>query len=79
MRTQGDSPQDKSYTFQITFAELKTLCGIMRMKESVENTFLNDNNLVVDETSITIKSRKKLEDQIAYYRAKSGQIISVTK
>ncbi|MBV6494598.1 MAG: hypothetical protein LDLANPLL_02631 [Turneriella sp.] len=70
---------DQSYEFPITFDELRILCGILRIKEDTQARFLSDSNLIVGEKTITVKSRKKLEDQIAYYRAKSGQIISATK
>jgi hypothetical protein len=60
-------------------SELKTLCGILRLTESSERALHENHNLIFDDTSITIKSRKRLEDQIAYYRAKSGQIIAETK
>jgi CRP/FNR family transcriptional regulator, cyclic AMP receptor protein len=79
LRTKDNSAQDKSYKFFITLPELKILCGIMRLKDATEDAFRANDNLLVDDDSITIKSRKRLADQIAYYRAKSGQIIAETK
>ena len=79
LRTKNRSAEDKSYRFDITMTELKTLCGILRLTESTERALHENHNLIFDDTSITIKSRKRLEDQIAYYRAKSGQIIAETK
>ena len=79
LRTKDNSAQDKSYKFNITLQELKILCGIMRLKDSTEESFRANDNLIVGDDSITIKSRKRLADQIAYYRAKSGQIIAETK
>jgi len=79
LRMRDNSAQDKSYKFGITLSELKTLCGIMRLKDTTEASFRSNDNLIVAEDSITIKSRKRLADQIAYYRAKSGQIIAETK
>lgn len=79
MRTKDKSGQDRSYKLDITITELKTMCGILRMKDTTESAFSANTNFIVAPDSITIRSRKKLEDQIAYYRAKSGQIISETK
>jgi CRP/FNR family transcriptional regulator, cyclic AMP receptor protein len=78
LRTREKSIQDKEYKFNITLAELKTLCGIMRLKDTTELNFTGNTNFIISPESITIKSRKRLEDQIAYYRAKSGQIIADT-
>ncbi|MBX3724122.1 MAG: cyclic nucleotide-binding domain-containing protein [Turneriella sp.] len=79
MRMRDKSGQDRSYKFDITLTELKTMCGIVRLKDTTESSFITNTNFIVEPGSITIKSRKKLEDQIAYYRAKSGQIIAETK
>lgn len=79
LRTRDNSAQDKSYKFAITLGELKTLCGIMRLKDTTEAAFRANDNLIVEEDGITIRSRKRLADQIQYYRAKSGQIIAETK
>jgi len=79
LRTKNRSAEDQSYRFEITMSELKTLCGILRLSESTERALHENHNLIFDDTSITVKSRKRLEDQIAYYRAKSGQIIAETK
>ncbi len=79
LRTKDNSALDKSYKFNITLPELKILCGIMRLKDTSEEAFRANENLIVADDSITIKSRKRLADQIAYYRAKSGQIIAETK
>jgi len=79
LRTRNRSAEDQSYRFEITMSELKTLCGILRLSESTERALHENHNLILDDTSITVKSRKRLEDQIAYYRAKSGQIIAETK
>jgi CRP/FNR family transcriptional regulator, cyclic AMP receptor protein len=79
MRMKEKSAQDHAYKFDITLSELKIMCGIMRLKDTTESAFVTNTNFIIDESSITIKSRKKLEDQIAYYRAKSGQIIAETK
>lgn len=79
MRMKDKSGQDRPYKFDISLTELKTMCGIVRLKDTTESNFITNTNFIVEPGSITIKSRKKLEDQIAYYRAKSGQIISETK
>lgn len=79
LRTKNRSAEDRSYRFEITMSELKKLCGILRLTESTERALHQNHNLIFDDTGITIKSRKRLEDQIAYYRAKSGQIIAETK
>lgn len=79
MRMKDKSGQDRSYKFDISLTELKIMCGIVRLKDTTEHNFTTNTNFIVEPGSITIKSRKKLEDQIAYYRAKSGQIISETK
>ena len=79
LRTRDNSALDKSYKFGITLHELKILCGIVRLKDTTESAFRANDNLIVADDSITIKSRKRLADQIAYYRAKSGQIIAETK
>lgn len=79
LRMKDKTAQDRAYKFGITLGELKTLCGIMRLKDSTEAALRINTNFIIDDASITVKSRKKLEDQIAYYRAKSGQIISETK
>lgn len=73
------SVQDHAYKFDITLTELKIMCGIVRLKDTTESAFLGNTNFIIAPDSITVKSRKKLDDQIAYYRAKSGQIISETK
>ena len=79
LRTKDRTGQDRAYKFDITLSELKILCGIMRLKDTTEASLRTNTNFIIADDSITIKSRKKLEDQIAYYRAKSGQIISETK
>jgi CRP/FNR family transcriptional regulator, cyclic AMP receptor protein len=79
MRMKDKSGQDRSYKFDITLSELKTMCGIMRLKDSTESALSGNTNFIIAPDSITVKSRKKLEDQVAYYRAKSGQIIAETK
>ena len=79
MRLKDKSGQDRAYKFDISLTELKTMCGIVRLKDTTESGFITNTNFIVEPGSITVKSRKKLEDQIAYYRAKSGQIISETK
>lgn len=79
LRTKDKTGQDRAYKFDITLSELKILCGIMRLKDSTEASLRTNTNFIIADDSITVKSRKKLEDQIAYYRAKSGQIISETK
>ena len=79
MRLKDKSGQDRPYKFDITLSELKTMCGIVRLKDTTELNFSSNTNFIVQPDSITVKSRKKLEDQIAYYRAKSGQIIAETK
>lgn len=79
LRTKDKTGLDRAYKFDITLEELKILCGIMRLKDTTEASLRTNTNFIIAEDSITIKSRKKLEDQIAYYRAKSGQIIAETK
>lgn len=79
MRMKDKSGQDRSYKFDITLSELKTMCGIVRLKDSTESALAGNTNFIIAPDSITVKSRKKLEDQVAYYRAKSGQIIAETK
>lgn len=79
LRTKTRSAEDQSYRFEISMSELKTLCGILRLTENTERALRENHNLAIEDTSITVKSRKRLEDQIAYYRAKSGQIIAETE
>lgn len=79
IRMKEKSMQDKAYKFDITLSELKIMCGIVRLKDVTETAFAANNNFIIAPDSITIKSRKRLDDQIAYYRAKSGQIIAETK
>ncbi|MFO1470397.1 MAG: cyclic nucleotide-binding domain-containing protein [Turneriella sp.] len=79
LRTKDKTGLDRAYKFDITLEELKILCGIMRLKDTTEASLRTNTNFIIADDSITIKSRKKLEDQIAYYRAKSGQIIAETK
>lgn len=79
LRTRERGGQDHAYRFEITFEELKTLCGIVRLKDSTHANFLSSGNFILAPDSITIKSKKRLEDTIAFYRAKSGQIIVETK
>jgi CRP-like cAMP-binding protein len=79
IRMKEKSVQDHAYKFDITLTELKIMCGIVRLKDTTESAFLTNTNFIIAPDSITVKSRKKLDDQIAYYRAKSGQIISETK
>ncbi len=79
LRTKDKTGQDRAYKFDITLNELKILCGIMRLKDTTEANLRTNTNFIFTDDSITVKSRKKLEDQIAYYRAKSGQIIAETQ
>ena len=76
MRVRDKDLQDQSYRFELTVDDLKRMCGILRMKEATEQQFRTNPNLIITPHDITIKNRKRLEDQIAYYKAKSGQIIS---
>lgn len=79
LREKEKNPADRAYRFEITLAQLQSLCGILRLKEASEAELRANENLLIEETAITVKSRKRLADQISYYRAKTGQIVAETK
>ncbi len=79
LRTKEKDIADRSYRFEINYAQLKSLCGVLQLKGSSEAEFLSNDNLLFENNAITVRSRKKLADQISFYRAKTGQIIAETK
>ncbi len=79
LRTKEKDAGDRSYRFEITYAQLKSLCGVLQLKGQSESEFLSNENLRIEEGAITIRSRKKLADQISFYRARTGQVIAETK
>jgi CRP/FNR family transcriptional regulator, cyclic AMP receptor protein len=78
LRSREKSPQDRSYTFEMNVQQLKSLCGVLNLKEATEAEFRADENLIIGDNRITIRSRKRLADHISFYRAKTGQIIAET-
>ncbi len=79
LRTKDKDAGDRSYRFEINYSQLKSLCGVLQLKGSSESEFLSNDNLLFEYNAITVRSRKKLADQISFYRAKTGQIIAETK
>jgi hypothetical protein len=79
LRAKEKNPMDRSYRFDITIPQLMSLCGILQLKEASLAEFRANENLQVDDTAITVRSRKRLADQISFYRAKTGQIVAETK
>lgn len=79
LRTQDKEADDGSYHFEINYAQLKLLSGILQLKSSSEAEFLANENLLFEDNAIIVPSRKKLADQISVYRARTGQIIAETK
>lgn len=79
LRTKEKEIADRSYRFEINYAQLKSLCGVLQLKDSSASEFLSNENLLFEDDAITVRSRKKLADQISFYRAKTGQIIAETK
>ena len=79
LRTKEKEIADRSYRFEINYAQLKSLCGVLQLKDSSASEFLSNENLLFADDAITVRSRKKLADQISFYRAKTGQIIAETK
>jgi len=79
LRTKEKNAGDRSYRFEITYAQLKSLCGVLQLKGDSESQFLSNENLIFEEGAITVRSRKKLADQISFYRARTGQVIAETK
>lgn len=79
LRNKNSAGDEQSYHFVITMRELLTLCGILRLTEASETALKSNHNIVFSEDGITVKSRKRLEEQVAYYRASSGQIMSGKK
>lgn len=78
LRAREKDPADRAYRFDITLPQLKSLCGVLQLKEVSEAEFRANENLVIEENSITIKSRKRLADHVSFYRAKTGQIVAET-
>lgn len=78
LRTKEKDDGDRSYRFEITYQQLKSLCGVLQLKGESEAEFLSNENLVIEEGAIQIRSRKKLADQISFYRARTGQVIAET-
>jgi hypothetical protein len=79
LRTQDKEAEDHSYRFEINYAQLESLSGILQLKGSSEGEFLANENLLFEDDAITVPSRKTLADQISVYRARTGQIIAETK
>lgn len=79
LRTKDKDAGDRSYRFEIYLAQLKSLCGVLQLKRNSEAEFLPNENLFFEDDAITVRSRKKLADQISFYRARTGQIIAETK
>ena len=79
LRAKEKNPVDRSYRFEITVTQLMSLCGVLQLKDSSMAELRANDNLVIDDRSITIRSRKRLADQVSFYRAKTGQIIAETK
>lgn len=78
LRHKDKDAADRSYRFEVTYAELKLLCGVLQLKEASDTEFRNNENLIIEENAITIRSRKKLMDAISFYRARTGQIVAET-
>ena len=78
LRTKEKDDGDRPYRFDITYQQLKSLCGVLQLKGESEAEFLSNENLIIEEGAIQIRSRKKLADQISFYRARTGQVIAET-
>lgn len=79
LRAKETNPADRSYRFEITTGQLMSLCGILQLKEASMAEFRSNENLHIEDNAISVKSRKRLADQISFYRAKTGQIVAETK
>ncbi|MCB1318272.1 MAG: Crp/Fnr family transcriptional regulator, partial [Leptospiraceae bacterium] len=71
-------PVNQSYSekhhFQITFDELKTMCGIIRVKPETLKEFNNDSNIEITDTEIIVHNRKRLEEKLVFFKTRAGQI-----
>ncbi|MCB1147224.1 MAG: cyclic nucleotide-binding domain-containing protein [Leptospiraceae bacterium] len=59
-----------------TLDNLKTMCGLLKIKDESIKTFLVDNNIEIQKNQIIVRSRKRLEEKLIYFKTKSGQIAS---
>lgn len=78
LRAKEKDPADRSYRFEITLPQLQSLCGILHLKDASVAELRANENLIIEDNAITVKSRKRLADHISFFRAKTGQIVAET-
>ena len=64
------------YVISANFEDLKIMCGIVRIKEETIRPFLSDSNIDINQDTITIISRKRLEEKLVFFKTRAGQIAS---
>ena len=67
---------EQEYCFQLSLAELKKMCGLSKLNDSKIDVFLNDRNLKIASDTIIVHNRKRIEEKVAYYKTRLGQISS---
>ncbi len=65
-----------TYQFPVTFEELCSMCGIIKVKNETIEEFLTDSNIVISKDRISVKSRKRIEERLGQYKTKQGQILA---
>jgi CRP-like cAMP-binding protein len=71
-KTQDDNRN--TYEFSISLTELKKMCGLVKLSDDKIQEFLKDQNLKVEPNRIRILNRKRIEEKVAFYKTRSGQL-----
>jgi len=66
------------YIFNFSVEVLKKMCGIDKFPNEKLELFFKDSNFIFEENSIQVKSKKRIEDKLAFFRSSSKQAISYT-
>ena len=73
-RNKIDESYRQEHIVKTGLSDLKTMCGILRIRDDAIKSFLADPNLEIRDNQITVRSRQRLEEKLVFYKTRSGQI-----
>lgn len=74
----GQRPKNSNdpYVFHLNLDDLKKMCGIGRIDDEKIKPLLDDRNIEFEDHQVTVHNRKRVEDRVAFFRTRVGQISS---
>ncbi|MBE7440367.1 MAG: cyclic nucleotide-binding domain-containing protein [Spirochaetales bacterium] len=73
-RNKIDDSYRQEHIVKTGLTDLKTMSGILRIRDDAIKSFLTDPNLEIGANQITVRSRQRLEEKLVFYKTRSGQI-----